>query len=378
MEQIHGGDIYTNEYMLDYSANINPQGPPKGVIEAVIQSVSQISCYPDIFCRQLVSAIAESEQMPAEQILCGNGAAELIFLLTQYARPEKAILPAPTFAEYEQALVSCNCRIEYYWTDRANGFCLKKDILDLLQEDVDMMFLCNPNNPTGNLISQEVLDAVIERCEEKKILLVIDECFLDFVSQGERYSRKKDLMYHPNILILKAFTKLYAMPGLRLGYLLGSDTNLLEKIASAGQPWRVSVPAQMAGIAALKEKAYVQNSIEKIAQERAWLLHRLENAGLHAFSPEANYIFFEGPVNLFEKCRQQRILIRDCSNYPGLMPGDYRIAVRFREDNIRLMDTIDAMLQEEGEWCNGKTNYDSGNNVKCRKKPADCRLVPDF
>ncbi|MFV0467077.1 MAG: pyridoxal phosphate-dependent aminotransferase [Lachnospiraceae bacterium] len=377
MKQIHGGDIYTNQNMLDFSANINPQGLPEGVKRAVIECVNHIAEYPDISCRKLTEKLAAAEQIPPSYILCGNGAAELLFLLTHSVRPKEAVLPAPAFAEYEEALKAVACNITYYETSRQLKFCLKDDFLDLLTEDTDMVFLCNPNNPTGNLIERKLLDEIILTCQRKKILLVLDECFLEFAVDGAQRSRKEMLTENPCLLILKAFTKLYAMPGLRLGYILCRNQELLDQMAKQGQPWRVSIPAQLAGIAALSETEYVKESIARIHTERSWLTDQMIALGLNVYPAVANFIFFEGPKNLYESCRKKGILIRDCSNYRGLCNGDYRIAVRYREENKRLIEVIRQVLKER-EQQDGKINHDTRDHVKCRQELADSRAVSNF
>lgn len=334
---IHGGDIYSKKYRYDFSANINPFGMPERVKAAAMDGVNHSIHYPDIKCRRLRGAIAKKEDVSEDWIVCGNGAAELIFLLTQTLKPAKAVLVSPGFAEYEQALNVIRCKIDYHLLDQEHDFELDGRYLNRLDETVDIAFLCNPNNPTGLLIDQELLLRILDRCKEKNIFLVMDECFLEFVPQALQCTLIKHIKSMKNLFVLKAFTKMYGMPGLRLGYGLCSDKELLQSMREQIQPWNVSVPAQMAGIAACDEKEWVVKTCDHIEKERAFLSGELKKLGFKVYESKANYLFFEGPEELMEFCNKEGILIRDCSNYRGLSKGFYRIAVRLHEENETLI-----------------------------------------
>lgn len=370
----HGGDIYNHNHVLDFSSNINFLGTPKKVLEAACQGVLGSHVYPDIQCRALREAISVSEGVAAEHILCGNGAADLIFSLVHAVAPTKALVLSPTFHEYEQALQSVSCQITYHELSDSRDFLLGEDFLTALTPDLDLVFLCNPNNPTGQLIPGGLLEAILFQCRTHNTLLVVDECFLDLVSDGEVRSMKPYLADHPNLFVLKAFTKLYAIPGLRLGYGLCSDTNLLMRIRECSQPWNVSLPAQLAGIAATNEQEYVRDSLAALDLERRYLLSELNTLPVQVYGSAANYIFFSirnsnrttdtetdhtvhsggsahklidtgepqgiPSLSLYEECLSRGILIRDCSNYRGLGDGYYRIAIRSHADNQALIHTL--------------------------------------
>ena len=173
-------------------------------------------------------------------------------------------------------------------------------------------------------------------------MLILDECFLDFVEDKEAYTMTGLLEEYPNMLILKAFTKLYAMAGVRLGYGLCGDKAFIEKMRESVQPWNVSTPAQYAGIAALDEKEYVNKSLTEIRLERDRLRKAVEDIGFTVYQSAANYIFFRGQKDLWEKCLAEGVLLRDCSNYRGLEKGYYRAAVRLKEENDRLIEVLRA------------------------------------
>lgn len=340
MKHIHGGNVYQYKNCVDFSANCNPLGTPESVKNAIIESLSHISDYPQVGCAPLKDAIAQYEGVKPSQVICGNGAAELIFSLCRALKPKKALLPAPTFAEYEQALTSVDCVCSHFFLKEETNFSMEASFLEEIKKGFDIIFLCNPNNPTGILTDRDFLMEILKTCREHSVFLVVDECFLDFVKEPEAYTLKEVLEEYQNLFLLKAFTKRYAMAGVRLGYGLTANEDLLQKMESVTQPWNVSGLAQAAGIAALKEREYVERGRETVFKELEFLKKEMEALGFTVFPSEANYIFFKGERNLFEKCVQKGVLIRDCSNYPGLEAGYFRIAVKSHEDNIRLIQAL--------------------------------------
>lgn len=348
--KLHGGDIYRHPDVIDFSVNTNPLGTPESVKCAVQESVAKIEHYPDVRCEALREAISRFEQVNMEEILCGNGAAELFFAAVQAVWPQKALVIAPSFSEYEEALRSVGAEVEYYYLCEEDNFQIREDYVDKLSEEIDMIFLCNPNNPTGVLLERKFILEVLKRCKEKNSLFVLDECFVDFVEEPENHTIKDMLKEYPNLFLLKAFTKRYAMAGVRLGYGLSSNQRLLEKIQHCGQPWAVSTVAQKAGIAALKEEEYVKRSMAYVHAQRKKLIKNLTLLGYKTFDSKANYIFFQGEEGLYEKCLEKGILIRDCSNYYGLKKGYYRVAVKLQEENEKLLEVLKACRKDGEKW----------------------------
>ena len=353
MHLIHGGDVYSarqkmKQEPLDFSANINPMGMPPGAVRAAADALQQCTQYPDPLCRELRAALAAYEGIPAEQIVCGNGAADLIFRIVAATHPRRALLLAPTFAEYEQALRAMDCSIAYFPLQESEGFVLPEAFLQQLTPEINLLFLCNPNNPTGRTVSPALLQEIWKRCEEAGILLVVDECFNEFLEHPEQNTLKGVLKTGANSVILKAFTKSFAMPGLRLGYGLCGNRDLAERIFSCGQPWGVSIPAQAAGVAALQEQGYLERMRRLIQTERRWLSENLARLGLCVFPSEANYILFrtETEIPLRERMEQRGVLIRACGNYRGLDNRYYRIAVRGHGENERLIAALKCALEE--------------------------------
>ena len=339
----HGGDIYDGEVELDYSANTNPFGTPQGVMDAISQSLGSLHRYPDPYCRKLISAISRYEQVPESYILCGNGAAELIYAYCAAIRPGTAAELAPTFSEYALGLSQTGCVPSRYVLWQEDGFRLTEEFLPWLEKTrPEALFLCNPNNPTGQLMDPDLLNRIVDYTREHRIHLFVDECFLD-LSQGG-ISLKPLLADNPQLFILKAFTKSYGMAGVRLGYCLCGNPETLGAMAKASQPWNISSLAQAAGVAALEEREFLQKTKVLIEEQRTVMKQQLEELGFWVSDSRTNYLLFEGPLGLDTALRKKHIAIRSCSNYWGLREGWYRVAVRLPEENKRLLEAIRACL----------------------------------
>ncbi len=338
-ENPHGGDIYGGSIILDYSANVNPLGTPPGVLAAAGEALQTSDRYPDPYCRALVKAIAAYESVPEETILCGNGASELILAFCAAAGAKRAAALAPTFSEYAAAFRLFGGETALYPLHGEDGFLPDGGFLPWLRERrPEVLFLCNPNNPTGRLLPPELLRETLELCREVGTRLFLDECFLE-LSEGGR-SMKGYLAEYPELILLKAFTKSYGMAGLRLGYCLSGDGDLLGKMAARTPPWNVSTPAQAAGVAALGERAFLEKARDLIREERPRLIAELDGLGFWVCPSEANYLLFRGPESLHALLLEKGVAIRNCANYPGLGPGWYRIAVRTGEENERLVAAL--------------------------------------
>lgn len=336
--KLHGGDIYRHQDVIDFSVNTNPLGTPESVKRAVQESVAKIEHYPDVRCEALRKAISRFEQVNMEEILCGNGAAELFFAAVQAVCPQKALVIAPSFSEYEEALRSVGAEVEYYYLCEEDNFQIREDYVDKLSEEIDMIFLCNPNNPTGQTIDRDMLIKILDRCKKQNIVVILDECFLEFLDEPNRYEMSDLRGEYPNLLIIKAFTKIFSMPGLRLGYAISSNQDILEEMSWKLQQWNVSVPAQMAGVAALeKPKEYIRQTREYVSGQREYMRNIMKMMGYVVFASKANYLFFKGRPGLEKEALEAGFLIRDCQNYEGLSEGFYRIAVRTKEENERLI-----------------------------------------
>ncbi len=370
-DNYHGGDWASYEMEhgsepLDFSMNVNPLGMPEGVAKAIASAAKKADRYPDPKCRRLRRALADHEGVPEEWIFCGNGAADIIDRIGAVQKEKGlALVTAPTFSEYGQALRRWGWEVKSLELEECDGFRMVESFLEkmgkLLSENEDqgsgtsgerIVFLCEPNNPTGITTDRKLLDDILRVCREYGAMLVIDECFNGFLDEPEEHTMKDNLEKYPKLIILKAFTKLYGMAGVRLGYCLCSGGEILERLGNAGQPWNVSYLAEEAGLAALKEKNYVDRTRQIIKTERAYLKEQLSLMGVGCVYGEANYILFQwdGGGSLPEMLREKGILIRDCSNYEGLEEGWYRIAVRNHEDNDKLIRCLNELKIREGQY----------------------------
>ena len=385
---MHGGYIEGNiGEFLDFSANIAPFGMPAGVREAAEKAIAEAERYPDPFCKELIRALSEKTGLCPDNIAVGNGACDLIYRTVQACfgaggavsgsgciTDRKALIAEPAFSEYERALSLYGAVVLHYplW-DGANRLSFEgggKEILwgsnpdrqglyelsEMIENDrignIGLIFIANPSNPEGRLFERKELVGLAKVCGKKGIILAVDECFMGFVSDNMHFSLLPLIAEEPesfeNVLVTDAFTKLYAMPGLRLGYLGGGSAALVKRIDSLRQPWLISTPALKAGLAALEltEEEYRLPLADHINKQRRIMKEALEDLGFEVADGQANYLFFTGAIkNLKERLLEKRILIRDCSDYFGLSKGCYRAAVLSEEKNRRLLEAVSEAVK---------------------------------
>ena len=269
-------------------------------------------------CRELRTALSRAEQLPEPWILCGNGAADLIYRLVWALKPRRALLLAPTFAEYAAALESVGCEVKRETLHEADDFAVTEAFVQAVNQSIDLVFLCQPNNPTGQITPPELVQRLVRRCADCGAVLVVDECFLDFLQQRDALTAKPLLQTAPNLVILKAFTKLYAMAGGAAGVCLVFQHRTAGQNAGRGPAvGGVSSLAQAAGTAALRETAYADAVRALIADQRPKLAAGLRALGLQVIEGSANYLLFRAPETLSAALQQQGVCLRSCGNYQG-------------------------------------------------------------
>ncbi|MGN1102967.1 MAG: pyridoxal phosphate-dependent aminotransferase, partial [Huintestinicola sp.] len=312
----HGGDIYSKNIKIDFSANINPLGMSEGVIEALHRAVDSCRFYPDTLCRELCAKIGEKENVPSEFVLCGNGAADLIYRAVFAVMPKRALLIAPTFSEYERALEAIGCSIDFFQLQEENGFELTDEIIPKIS-GIDILFLCNPNNPTGKLIAPGLLSEIADKCRETGTKLILDHSFIEFSERAAEYTAAE--LIEKGAVIIKAFTKMYSVPGVRLGYMLCGDERFLNRVRQSGQSWSVSVPAQAAGLAALSEEDFVSRTVTYISREKRYINEYMGKFPvIDIFPSEANFLLFKSEKPIEDILQKYDIAIRSCKNFRGL------------------------------------------------------------
>ena len=374
----HGGNIYkkarelgiAEAAILDFSANLSPLGIPNGVKQSMIDGIEGLIHYPDPDCALLTEAIADFDKVKVSQVLCGNGGADLLFRLSLALKPKKALLPVPTFVEYEEALKSVDTEVEHFYLEQ--DFKVKDNILDAMKEEHDFLVICNPNNPTGLLVERELLLRILDKAKMLGITVLVDECFLEIYPGEKEYTLKEYLEQYSNLIILKSFTKMYAIPGVRLGYVLSGNEGLLQKMKACGQAWSVSHIAQAAGVAALKEMDYRKQTIDLIEKENAFMKARLSKLPIQLYDGVANYLFFRVPgvEDLDKKLENHGIMIRNCSNYVNLGNDYFRVAVRSREDNLKLIYAMEEALTGRKSIYRG---FGKPNGADSEEVPEMCK-----
>ena len=337
----HGGDVYgQNTIKLDFSVNVNPLGMPEAAQRAVIDAMRSFSDYPDHECRALRRALSEKYSVDYNSILCGNGASDLIFRICAAMRPKKVLTLAPTFSEYERCASLFGAQMLEYRLKEENAFALSSDFLDMLSPDIDILFLCNPNNPTGRLINGALLDDILARCAESGIITVLDECFIGFTHARSMCERLSD---HTSLLVLNAFTKLYGMAGLRLGYLMGSQ-DMLANIGRYGAEWSVSSVAQAAGIGALSDQTWQERTLTLIKAEKKYMEEALTSLGVTVYHSDTDYLLIKSNTPLHDALLEIGLMTRDCSNFTGLNDAFIRIALKTHRQNAVLVEGIGRAL----------------------------------
>lgn len=355
----HGGDIFeaakklncTPQEILDFSANINPLGVSQQVVMAIQNNLELIKHYPDPRCSELRVSLSRYLNIAPENMLFGNGASELIYLLARVMGCRQAVINAPTFVEYGEAITSAGGVVYEVGLQENDGFALPLAKIRNALLGTDIIFICNPNNPTGRVEKVSIIQSIIEEAQEKNITVVVDEAFIDFVKDKEQYTVLPLLKKYTNLIVLYSMTKFFGIPGLRLGVLLG-DVSIIDKMATAKDPWNVNSLAQIAGVAALADATYMKETTELIARERKFLYETISKLpGLIAFCGDANYLLVK--INnykitssfLADQTAKRGVLVRDCSNFTGLDDSYIRVAVKTRKENEILLEALKEAMK---------------------------------
>lgn len=338
--------------ILDFSANINPLGLSKKVRAAIEENIDGIVHYPDVEVTQLREKIGEFYGIDKNNIIVGNGAVELLYILCRVLEPKKVLLTAPTFSEYERAAKSVGAQIEYFYLRERDNFAVQMQDLIVTIKNKNLLFLCNPNNPTGTLFTLQQLTLIIEHAEANGCFVVVDESFMDFIGKSEEFSVNQLLKTSHNLFVLHSLTKFFALPGLRLGFAACPDQEVIRRMYLNKDPWNVNSLAQNAGAAALADKTYQRRSRSYIKSEIDYLCEELSQfAKLKIYKPAVNFILINihdtkmTSSQFCKKMLEENILLRDCSNYPGLSADFIRAAVKKREENDALLDALEKILK---------------------------------
>lgn len=351
----HGGNIYSivREYgypareILDFSVNLNPLGTPAALTKMITDNLNEIMYYPDpeyIECRE---SIGSYHGLPYNLITAGNGATELIFLYCRVIKPAKAIIVAPAFSEYKSALEAVGASISYFELKEKDEFIPDIDSLKKeLQKGYDLAVICNPNNPTGTLLSRKDILSLAETAANSGCRIMVDESFMEFAPGKTSSWSVIDNTMSANIYVIRSLTKIFSMPGLRLGYGISIDGELNSKLAEQKEPWSINVFAAKSTKFLLNDLNYLNETRKHVSEENRFLTENMKNiAWLKTFISPVNYLLLKIFNNmtssrLCEELLKKKIMVRDASNFMFLNEKFIRIAVKDRESNSRLIDAL--------------------------------------
>lgn len=354
--QMHGGNIeevsrkynLKEDAIIDFSSNINPLGFPRGVQALLRREGDSILRYPDPNAIELKQALARMLDLDVKNLLVGNGSTELIYLIPRVFKPKCALISPPTFSEYERSLFSIECGLKYLPLKEKEQFRISVDAMRGLLPKVDIIYLCNPNNPTGALLPKSEAIPLIVEAEKKGVLVVVDEAFMDFADDE---SVVEEVKKRKNLIIIKSLTKFFGIPGLRLGYLV-ANARTVDKMNHHQEPWAVNILAQKIGTACVKNNTFRLKTKSFVNRERKYLLAELQKIiGLKPYSSSTNYILIKivkaglSSGILYEKMAQKGLLIRDCRSFRGLGDKFIRVAVKKRKENNLLVKNLKRLVE---------------------------------
>ena len=381
----HGGNIYkifrekNIKEILDYSSNINPYGIPESLKKRITENLEILERYPDPDYVELRQKLSNLNKVNLSDIILGNGATEIIFLFMKVINPKKILIVSPTFGEYERAvkateisgdtvsLSSSNgdnknienkkIEIEYFELKESDDFKLNiGNLKNELEKKYDLLIICNPNNPTGKFLKLAQTEEILKECNKYDTKLFIDEAFIEFLEDGMKESIINTEGNKKNLFVTRAFTKFFAIPGLRLGYGMYFDKELEQKISEKKEPWSVNNIAEMAGLTVLDDTEYIEKTLKWITKEKIYMYEKLnEISGIKVYETEVNFITGKIDEKLFseglnvkilrEKMLEQGILIRDASNFKFLDERFFRLAIKDRASNDRVIEAMKEIFQ---------------------------------
>ena len=385
----HGGNIYkifrekNIKEILDYSSNINPYGIPESLKKRITENLEILERYPDPDYIELRQKLAHLNNVNMSDIILGNGATEIIFLFMKVINPQKVLIVSPTFREYERAIKATErvenssilgdsnkkedddnsyekqkIEIEYFELKENDDFKLNiNNLKNELEKKYDLLIMCNPNNPTGKFLKLDKTEEILKECNKYNTKLFIDEAFIDFLKDGIKESIINTKEDKQNLFVTRAFTKFFAIPGLRLGYGIYFDKNLEKEISEKKEPWSVNNIAEIAGLTVLDDTEYIEKTLKWITEEKIYMYEKLnEITGIKPYKTETNFITVKIEDKLFskelnvkilrEKILEYGILIRDASNFKFLDERFFRLAIKNRKNNDRVIETLKKIFDD--------------------------------
>lgn len=355
-EHFHGSDLekieriygIKKEDITSFSANVNPLGISFRLKETLTQHLDAITTYPDREYTSLRRCIAEYVGTDAEKIVVGNGSTELISLFIQITHPKKALIVGPTYSEYEREVSLGGGRSHYFSLTEADEFELNIPALtEELSHDVDLLILCNPNNPTSSVIERQKMREILDYCKRKSITVLVDETYVEFAENSEDMTAVPLTAYYNNIIILRGISKFFAAPGLRLGYAICGNYDLLKEINQKKNPWTINSLAAIAGEIMFTDEEYIEKTRKLISTERKRVCDSIrKNPNYKVFESHANFVLVkilkEGlySEDIFDAAIRKGFMVRDCSTFPFLDNKYFRLCFMNPEDNNALLKVL--------------------------------------
>ncbi|MCV9885013.1 threonine-phosphate decarboxylase CobD [Metabacillus halosaccharovorans] len=349
----HGGQPETikqlfqmnhNKPVLDFSANLNPLGPPKWLNDALQESYNTITSYPDPTYSNTTAAVAKYEGLQQQNVLVTNGGAEAIFLVAKYFENGKACIVHPTFLEYERACKHYHISVEELYYDQANGFSLPWSQIKEKLVDIDVLFLCRPNNPTGTVIAEKEIKQLLEAGKEVETCIVIDEAFVDFLTE-DNSSLSGWLVQYPNLVLLRSLTKMYTIPGLRIGYVMAHQ-KIITVLKQEQIPWSINSIVDFIVPKLLTDTSYVDHTKAWLLKESQFIHNRLTEMDFYLSPFQVNFYLLrdqqrpDETEKLFRFLLENGIVTRHTHNFKGLNGEYLRLAIRSHEENEQLVKVL--------------------------------------
>ncbi|MBR3771622.1 MAG: aminotransferase class I/II-fold pyridoxal phosphate-dependent enzyme [Clostridium sp.] len=360
-EHFHGSDLEKIEHIYhikkeditSFSANVNPLGVSYKLRETLANHIDAITSYPDREYSSLRESIASYVNADKEHIMVGNGSTELISIFISMVAPKRALLLAPTYSEYEREITLCGGTFDYYSLKKEQNFRLSvEDFAAELTDNLDLLILCNPNNPTSTTLTTVELRHILSSCKEKGIYVIIDETYVEFVKNIDEITAIPLVKEFDNLTILRGISKFFAAPGLRLGYAICSNEALLTEIREKKNPWTINSLASIAGEIMFSDVDYIQKTKELISAQRNHVCQRLHAIpDLKVYPSTANFVLVEitrpglTAFGLFEKAIRQGLMIRDCVTFPGLSESFFRLCYMMPKKNDELLKVIEEYMK---------------------------------
>ena len=357
----HGGDLdaIQNKYhipkneIVDFSGNINPLGFPDSVKQRLAKNLDIICVYPDKNYAALRKAISNYTGAEAEHIVVGNGSTELISTFIKIAQAKQTLIVAPAYSEYEREVTLCGSEYRYFALEEKEQFCLNvSKLIAALTSDIGLLVLCNPNNPTGTIVTKIQLEQILQHCKQNNISVMIDETYMEFCDNLEECCAIPLAKKFDNLFVIRGVSKFFAAPGMRLGYGISSNNMFLETLKKNQDPWSVNSVAAFAGELLFSDKEFIKKTKTLISTERKRCIEQLKQfQNMKVYHSSSNFILMKLKTNainshqIFEKLIQKKLLVRDASSFAFLDDTFLRFCIRMPEHNTALLEQLRELIE---------------------------------